>query len=334
MINKDKYALYIGRADDILDIKTANGFSYWRKDDCVAEITFTGNMVSTGQPVMTLKEAWDKGARKLILGIATPGGKINQEDFAPICDALGIGYTIVSGLHMKLAEIPAILNHPDYKAEKVIELRNGGKKIMATGEKRQGNRLLTVGTDCCVGKMFTALSIHAGLQQRGIKSTFRATGQTGMMIAESGICADAIINDFLPGNIEELSPSNDSDHWDIIEGQGSLFNPVAVCIELLHASQPDALVVCHEWGRKIMDGTRNHPMPQLQEVIDLNLTFARMTNPHAKVIGISMNTRRTDKKTAELICRETEDLYGLPCEDIVRHGSDRLLPNESNEKHS
>lgn len=328
MINTDKYVLYIGKSIDILDIKTATGFFYWRKDDCLGEVALPGCTVSTGLPTMNLMEAWEKGARKLIFGIALPGGVFQPHDIPILTEALSIGYTIVSGAHSKLADIPDIRNHQAFRADKILELRNAGAQVVGNGEKRAGKRLLTVGTDCCVGKMFTALSIHAALQKRGISSTFRATGQTGLMIAESGICADAIISDFLVGNIEQLSPENNFDHWDIIEGQASLFTPVGaeVSVALLQGSQPDALVVCHEWGRKIMDGTKSYIIPQLHTVIDLNLTFARMTNPKAKVIGVSMNTRLAAHSDVERICKETEDILGVPCVDVVRHGADKILP--------
>jgi uncharacterized NAD-dependent epimerase/dehydratase family protein len=327
MKKSEKYALYLGDSEDILDIKTANGFHYWRKDDCVGEIALPGCKVSTGLSKMTLLQAWNQGARKLLIGITTHGGTLKLEDVPVVVEALSIGYTIISGLHSKLADISDIRNHPSFTVGKIIEMRTGGKNIIGTGKKRTGKRLLTVGTDCCVGKMFTSLSIHRALKQAGISCTFRATGQTGMMIAEDGICVDAIVADFVAGNVEHLSDENLPDHWDIIEGQGSLFHPAYanVSLALLHGSQPDALIVCHEWGRTIIDGTQDYLVPSLQETIDLNLTIARMTNPNAKIIGISMNTRLVEHNEAMQICLETENTFGVPCIDVVRGPIHRIL---------
>jgi uncharacterized NAD-dependent epimerase/dehydratase family protein len=324
-----KYALYVGDAEDILDIKTANGFYHWRKNDCVGEISLPGCKVSTGLPKMGLAEAWKRGARKLIIGVTPHGGQLRSEDIPVVQEALALNYTVISGLHAKLADVPGIRGHAAFAADRVIELRHGGATVIGTGEKRAGKRLLTVGTDCCVGKMFTSLSLRDAMEKRGVPCTFRATGQTGIMIAEEGVCVDAVVADFVAGNVEMLSKDNRPDHWDVIEGQGSLFHPAYanVSLALLHGSQPDVLVVCHEWGRKSMDGTRSFPVPSLRETIELNLVFARMTNPAAKVAGISMNTRRVDPETAKRVCLETESQLGLPCMDAVRDGVDAMLKN-------
>ena len=128
---------------------------------------------------------------------------------------------------------------------------------VGTGEKRAGKRLLTVGTDCAVGKKYTALAIEKTLRARGVDANFRATGQTGIFISGRGIAIDSVIADFIAGAAEWLSPANQPEHWDIIEGPGSLFNPAyaGVTLGLVHGSQPDALVICHDARRTRISGS-------------------------------------------------------------------------------
>lgn len=140
-----------------------------------------------------------------------------------LCRAAELGYDVVSGMHTPLAVIPGL---SDRAAGRLIDVRVPPRNILiARGKKRVGRRLLTVGTDCAVGKKYTALASDRALRARGAKSTFRATGQTGIMIAGSGIPIDAVVSDFVAGAAEQLSPENEAEHWDVIEGQGSLFHP-------------------------------------------------------------------------------------------------------------
>ena len=148
--------------------------------------------------------------------------------------------------------------------------------------------------------MYTALAIERELQSRGLHATFRATGQTGILIAGSGIAIDAVVADFISGAVEAIAPSNDHDHWDIIEGQGSLFHPsfAGVSLGLLHGSQADALVLCHEPTRTHMRNLPEYPIPGLQECIERNLEAARLTNPKARFVGASINTKALDEVQA------------------------------------
>ncbi len=136
---------------------------------------------------------------------------------------------------------------------------------IATGRKRSGRRLLTVGTDCALGKKYTALALARAFAARGVPTDFRATGQTGIMIAGAGIPMDAVVADFEAGAAEMLSPDAPPDHWDVIEGQGSLFHPSYACVSLglLHGSQPDVIVVCHEPGRTGIVGLDAYRLPGL-----------------------------------------------------------------------
>jgi uncharacterized NAD-dependent epimerase/dehydratase family protein len=206
---------------------------------------------------------------------------------------------------------------------RLIDVRSppAGIKI-ATGRRRSGKRLLTVGTDCALGKKYTALMIARGFSARGVAADFRATGQTGIMIAGGGMPMDAVVSDFAAGAAEMLSPDAEPDHWDVIEGQGSLFHPAyaGVSLALLHGSQPDIIIVCHEPGRTEMLGMPGTRMPSIEETIQLNLVMGRRTNPAMVCAGISLNTASLSAGEAErLIAAEAERL-GLPVADPIRGG--------------
>jgi uncharacterized NAD-dependent epimerase/dehydratase family protein len=197
--------------------------------------------------------------------------------------------------------------------------------------KRAGKRLLTVGTDCSIGKMFTALALEKEMLARGLKADFRATGQTGIFIAGDGVSIDAVVSDFVSGAVEWLTPAGDPDHWDAIEGQGSLFHAsyAGVTLALIHGAQPDALVMCHEPTRAHMRGLPNYKLPDLELCIERNVEAARLTNPAARCVGVSVNTEALDDAAARDYLAQTEARLGLPCVDPVRTGVgaivDRLM---------
>jgi len=183
-------------------------------------------------------------------------------------------------------------------------------------------RLLTVDTDCALGKKYTALAIARGLEARGIDADFRATGQTGIMISGSGIALDAVVADFAAGAAELLSPDADPDHWDVIEGQGSLFHPSysGVSMALLHGSQPDVIVVCHDSARATLLGYPDYKLPGIEEVIALNLSLGSRTNDAIRCGGVTINTSSlAAPEAAALLDRETQRL-GLPVADPIRGG--------------
>ena len=175
--------------------------------------------------------------------------------------------------------------------------------------------------------MFTSLAIEKEMKARGIKATFRATGQTGIFIAGDGVSVDAVVADFISGATEWLTPDNDENHWDIVEGQGSLFHAAyaGVTLGLLHGAQPDAIVLCHEPTRPHMRGTPTVPMPDLQAVIDANISSGRLTNPNIRCIGVSVNTSALSDGEADKLLQELEPKLGLPCVDAFRYGAARLV---------
>ena len=198
---------------------------------------------------------------------------------------------------------------------------------IANGVKRTGKRCLALGTDCSVGKMYTALAMDGEMQRRGLKSTFRATGQTGILVTGRGVPLDAVIADFMAGAVEWLTPDNDPDHWDHIEGQGSLFHVSysGVTMALIHGGQPDAIILAHEPTRTHMRGLPDYDLPSLEALRDMALPVARIANPDVVIAGVSVNTKALGDDEAARLCEEIEGRMGLPTVDPYRHGAGRLV---------
>src|SRR3546814_9194767 len=157
-------------------------------------------------------------------------------------------------------------------------------------ERRPGKRLLTIGADCTVGKMYTALAIERELRARSVAADFRATGQTGILIAGSGVAVDAVVSDLVAAAAASLSPAAADDHWDIVEGQGSVFHPsyAGVNLGLLHGSQPDALVLFAAPSRATLGDFDFYPQPDLADCVAHYTARARLTNPAARVVGVKI----------------------------------------------
>ncbi|MES2054502.1 MAG: DUF1611 domain-containing protein [Pseudomonadota bacterium] len=310
--------------------KTSFGLRDWAGDRCVGEYALAGATVSTGLPRLTPAEARTRGAQVMIIGVANSGGVIPPSWISGLIEALEAGLDLVSGMHMKLGDMPVLREAADRLGRQLIDVRTPPPGIpVGTGKKRGGKRLLTVGTDCALGKKYTALAIARTLQARGVDADFRATGQTGIMIAGAGIPMDAVVSDFLAGAAEMLSPDAAPDHWDVIEGQGSLFHPAyaAVTLGLLHGSQPDLFVVCHEPGRTAMLGHPGYTLPSIETVIAETVALGRLTNPAIRCVGVSLNTGALDVDTAEALIATEAERLGLPVVDPIRGGAsfDRLI---------
>jgi uncharacterized NAD-dependent epimerase/dehydratase family protein len=326
---KTPYLLFLGNAVSSLGAKTAAGVAYWRPEQCLAQLRLDKATVDLGLPDMTMTEAAAAGCKTFVIGLA-PVGAYLPDSWVSLCvEALEAGMDIASGLHVRVGAIPAIAEVVKQTGCRVLDVREPPQDLpCGTGRKRPGKRLLTVGTDCCVGKMFSALAIDTELRRCGMKSTFRATGQTGILIQGSGIAIDAVVSDFLSGSVEVLAPDNDADHWDVIEGQGSLFHPAyaAVSLGLLHGAQADVLVLCHELGRTDIDGDyEDYPIPDLEEVIATNLNLARRTNRNAALAGLSVNSCRLDEEEAMAAMAKLEVEHNVPVVDPVRTGVAKLV---------
>jgi len=326
------YLLFLGDCTEPGYAKTAFGLRDWAPERCVGEHVVSDDAVTTGLTRITPAEAKARGARALVIGVANPGGVIPPSWHAALIDALEAGLDIISGMHARLAETPGLAEAAERLGRRLIDVRVPPRAIpVATGRKRSGKRLLTVGTDCALGKKYTALALHRAFAERGVPATFRASGQTGLMIAGGGLPMDAIVSDFEAGAGELLSPDAPADHWDVIEGQGSLFHPAyaAVSLGLLHGSQPDVIVVCHQPGRTAVLGLPDFALPSIEETIETNLLLGRRTNPAIRCGGVSLNTSHlSDAEAAALIAAESQRL-GLPVADPIRGGAafDRLVAN-------
>ena len=322
------YLLFLGDAPDMLAAKVAIGIRDWRPDHAVGQISLPGCGANLGLTEMTLAEAKAAGAKTLVIGVANRGGKISQEWKKVLVQALEEGFDLASGLHNLLRDEPDLAAVAEATGRKLHDVRVPSVQYpIADGVKRRGKRCLAVGTDCSVGKMYTALAMDKEMQARGMKSTFRATGQTGILITGGGVPLDAVIADFMAGSIEWLTPDNDADHWDLIEGQGSLFHVSysGVTMALVHGGQPDALILCHEPTRKHMRGLPGYDLPSLETLRDTALALAKVANPACQVVGISVNTQHMDEETAIAYLAEVEEDMGLPAVDPFRQGAARLV---------
>lgn len=317
------YLLFLGDAADRLAAKTAIGIKDWRADDCVGQLRMKGCNADTGLDDLTIEEARKAGARTLVAGVANRGGIISEAWIEILLEALEAGLDLAAGLHNRLADVPQLGQAADRLGRSIFDVRHpSGTYPVASGEKRAGKRLLPVGTDCSCGKMYTALAIEREMQSKGLKATFRATGQTGILIAGEGVSVDAVVADFIPGAVETIAPANDPDHWDIIEGQGSLFHAsyAGVSTGLLHGAQPDVLVLCHEPTRTHMRGLPHYPLPGLEECMEANLKVASLTNPAVRFAGVAIDTSRLEQDQAMALLEETQKRLGLPAVDPLRTG--------------
>jgi uncharacterized NAD-dependent epimerase/dehydratase family protein len=321
------YLLFLADAQIKSDAKTAFGLRDWCPDAVMGEWSLPEATVSLGLPRLAPLEAARQGAGSIVIGVAAVGGELPPHWLVELEAALDAGLDIVSGQHSRLSSFPTLVAAAKRSGARLIDVRHSDKAFPAgTGRVRSGKRVLTVGTDCALGKKYTALALTAALQSQGAAATFRATGQTGVMIAGEGVAIDAVISDFVAGAAEQLSPDNAPDHWDVIEGQGALFHPAyaGVTLGLLHGSQPDALVLCHDPARSTIEGYPNHPIPALQVAIDRYVEAARLTNPAVTCVGISINSSSLDEADWQRYARELSAELKLPVVDPMRGGVQAL----------
>ena len=318
------YLLFLGQNSSFGDCKTAFGLKDWCPGDVAGQYSLLPKNVDLGIPWLTPAQAAAVGVRSLVIGVAPVGGAIPRSWWPTLIEAVEAGLDIVSGMHTRLASVPGLLEAAAKRNCTLHDVRHGERSFgAASGVRRSGRRVLTVGTDCALGKKYSALALARALLELGTKATFRATGQTGIMIAGSGIAIDAVIADFIAGAAEELSPANDADHWDVIEGQGSLFHPAyaGVTLGLVHGSQPDAMVLCHDPLRHTIDGFPGFAIPSLESAMQQYLTAAQVTNAGSRFVGISLNTSRLDERTRRGEMAALEDRFGLPVIDPIRDGA-------------
>ena len=318
------YLLFLGDTVEASYAKTAFGLADWAPERCVGELAIVGCTVTTGLTRLSPADARAAGARSVVIGVANQGGVLADSWVAALIEAMEAGLDVISGLHVRLASVPALAEAARRTGQRLIDVRTPPSGIpIGNGRKRSGKRLLTVGTDCALGKKYTALALHRAFVQRGIDADFRATGQTGIMIAGGGIPMDAVISDFEAGAAEILSPDAPDAHWDVVEGQGSIFNPAyaAVSLGLLHGSQPDVFVVCHDPARTVILGMESFALPSIDEVIDMTIRLGSRTNPAIRCGGVSLNTSAYSAEEAEALMTAENERLGLPVADPIRGGA-------------
>lgn len=327
MLLKTPYLLFLGNAADPLAAKVAQGIRDWRPDNCVGQFSMPGCKANLHLDELSIEQAVAAGAKTLVVGVANRGGVISDSWLSVFEEALNAGMDIASGLHNLLEDEPRLKALSDKTGRALIDVRIPQNKYpIATGVKRSGKRCLAVGTDCSVGKMYTALALDKALKKQGRSATFRATGQTGILITGNGVPLDAVVADFMAGSVEWLTPDNDAEHWDLIEGQGSLFHASysGVTLALIHGGAPDALILCHEPTREHMRGLPGYTLPSLEQLQDTALNLAHVVNTNCKVVGVSVNTAALSDDEAEKLLNDIETRMGLPTVDPFRNTADRL----------
>ena len=322
------YLILLGDIQGAAFAKTGLGIVQWRPHLVAGQLRFAGCNVDLGVPDLTVTEAVDAGVKSLIIGVAPIGGAIPQSWLSVIEEAAWAGMDIVSGLHYKLAEIPGLIAASQGSGARLIDVRKPPANLpVGTGKKRTGKRILMVATDCAIGKKYTALALDRCMREAGMKATFRATGQTGIILAGEGLPIDSVVADFISGAAELVSPDNEEDHWDVIEGQGSLFHPAysGVSLGLLHGSQPDAFVVCYHPTRTAVNGWEHYTLPSLRECIDQHVMMGQRTNADIQCVGISVNTSDLPADTREAFLTSLSAEMGLPCADPLIDGCGAIV---------
>ncbi len=322
------YLLFLGDAADNLAAKVAQGIVHWRPESCVGQYRLDDCNADCGLDDIDIEQAVAAGAKTLVVGVANRGGVISERWISVLSQALEQGLDLAAGLHNRLTDEPLLARRASELGRTLHDVRHPtGQFPVGSGKKRSGKRVLPVGTDCSCGKMYTALAIEKDLRDRGIPADFRATGQTGILITGAGVSVDAVVSDFISGATEVLAPEAADEHWDVIEGQGSLFHAsyAGVTTGLIHGAQADFLVLCHEPTRTHMRGLPHYPLPGISECMEANLATARLTNPAVRFAGISVNTAALDDAAAAKYMADLEAEHGLPVVDSFRTGVGRIV---------
>jgi len=322
------YLIFLGSESRLTYAKTGAGLVEWRRELCKGQLNLPGGELDLGLPQMSVAEAKAAGIQSLVIGTASVGGSIPDEWLDVLEEAVLAGLDIVAGVHTRLSDIERLTAAAAKSGAKLVDVRVPPKNLpVGTGRKRSGNRVLMVGTDCAVGKKYTALQMEKDMKRLGWNADFRASGQTGIMIAGNGLPIDSVVSDFLSGAAELLSPDNTDDHWDVIEGQGGIFHPgySSVTMGLLIGSQPDVFVVCHEAGRTHISGWEDFPLPSIEQVIERTIAIGELVNPDITCVGVSVNTSRLKADEREAYLAELSSRIGLPCVDPLQGGTDSII---------
>ena len=280
-----------------------------------------------GIPVVgSMREGLALGPTAILIGIAPQGGRMPSEWREWLAEALDGGCDLWSGLHTFLADDPMLAEKARKNGRKLLDLRRPPADLpIASGAAKatEAFRVLTMGTDCNVGKMTAQLQLIRALNARGVRTRFVATGQTGIMIEGWGIAVDAVVADFIAGAAERITVEGAKDaDVVLVEGQGSINHPgySGVTLGLLHGSCPEAMILCHQSSREYIGDYRRASwlrIPPLSEYVRLYETIGGAVHP-TKVVGIALNTYDLDEAAARKACADAARETGLPATDPVR----------------
>jgi uncharacterized NAD-dependent epimerase/dehydratase family protein len=315
--------------------KTMRGVLRYRRDDVVAILDSTrAGETEDGVPVVgTVEEALPLGPTIALVGVVTQGGHFPPEWMKLLRACVENGLGVENGLHVFLGDDPELRALAEERGVELRDLRRPPADLStATGDNLglDATIVLTVGSDCAIGKMTVSCELDLEARRRGLRSVFVPTGQTGIAIAGWGIAIDAVVADFLAGAAERLVVEGHARGGDLlwVEGQGALLHPVysGVTLGLYHGSAPHLLVLCHEVGRTEIEGAGGgpHVIPPLSELVELHERFA-LPARQARVAAVALNTRALEDEEARVAIAATEEETGLPADDPVRFGAARLL---------
>jgi uncharacterized NAD-dependent epimerase/dehydratase family protein len=312
--------------------KTARGVLRYRRDDVVAILdSKRAGEIEAGLPVVgTVEEALPLGPTTALVGVATQGGRFPPEWIELIRACVERGLDVENGLHVFLGDDPELVELARQRGTELRDLRRPPADLSTvTGENLRVDAriVLTVGSDCAIGKMTVCCELDLEARRRGLRSVFVPTGQTGIAIAGWGISVDAVVSDFLAGAAERLVVEG-GERGDLlwVEGQGALLHPLysGVTLGLMHGSVPHAYVLCHEAGLTELEVDGHHPIPPLPELVELHERISLPVRP-ARVVAVAVNTRTLDDAAARAAVDEAAEETGLPADDPVRFGPGRLL---------
>jgi uncharacterized NAD-dependent epimerase/dehydratase family protein len=322
-----------GRSGDPHFGKTARGVLRYRPDEVVAllDSTRAGEM-QDGKPIVaTVNDALCFDPTVALVGVATQGGRFPPAWRELLKSAISKGLDVENGLHEFITADPELVELARRHGAELRDLRRPPDGLnVPTGENLElpAQVVLTVGSDCAIGKMTVSLELDLEARRRGIASQFVATGQTGIAIAGWGISVDAVVADFIAGAAERLVVEGAERGGELlqVEGQGSLLHPAysGVTLGLIHGSAPHAYVLCHMAGQTVVDGDERFPIPPLAELVELHERMSLVARP-ARVAAIALNTRPLDDDAARAAIEAAEQDTGLPADDPVRFGAGRLL---------
>ena len=325
-----------GRLDPFA-AKTAAGILRYRRDEVVGVLDslHAGKRledllgVGEGVPIVgSLSELEKDRPDTLIIGFATPGGQFPANFREHLIEALEHGLSIVSGLHTMLNDDPSLSALAREKGVTIWDVRRPpeeGPVGSARARDLAVKTVLTVGTDCNIGKKVCAIELREECRSRGAAAAFLPTGQTGVMITGRGVAIDRVISDFLSGVVERMVLDSRDSEWIFVEGQGAIFHPAfsAVTLGLMHGACPKAMILCHQPGRKYLRHTRI-PLPPLRETISAH---EALLSPllSSKVVGLHLNCADLSDREAKAEIERVEEETGLPAADSVRFGAGPLM---------